>query len=243
MKNHKLMWSLRDHPPTWDFLPACLSAKAHGAEEVVFGLAPTLHALKFPDAGVWNRVRNLLIPIAELCGMPWSMVRQSGVWDAPPHQPQHVDKAAMSLIGPIHKSEGYVTITLRNSVSQAWKNSDNREWGKVKEYVEGTGREVVPLFDFEGAPLSPSQRLAVYAKAEFNLGVVTGPMALCMFSTDIPYLMFHGDQSKRGQSGDHPYIKMGLYGKQLAFAKPNQRIFWEPDRADRIIKEYQSLTT
>lgn len=141
-----------------------------------------------------------------------------------------------------------VTITIRESRIKPLRNSKIGEWLQVAEYLKSEGFKVVFVPDtdnlemkfgeFESYPeasLNPDLRAALYERALLNLGIGNGPMGLCMFQS-YPYMVFRfHDEGFQEQSAAFLKANNLPVGSQLPWAKPNQRIVWEDDKAENII--------
>jgi hypothetical protein len=110
-------------------------------------------------------------------------------------------KAARDEIAMRFK-QPYTTITLREADYWPKRNSDRAAWERAARWLQDEGMPAVVVPDTHGSGLhgctefSPAAwdvdlRLALYEGATLNLGVVNGPMVLCMFAKRRPpYLMF-----------------------------------------------------
>lgn len=146
------------------------------------------------------------------------------------------------LLNPERKPKDYITFTLRTSDDQlVGRNSDLTVWGAFEKYLQQQGREVIVLKDNETTPLPPKRRADLYANAFMNFSSNTGPMAICHFSTNIPYIttdMFPANAD--GEKMRKHHEKFGFYGKQLSWATEDQRFIWQMSTLDMLVSCYES---
>lgn len=88
----------------------------------------------------------------------------------------------------------YVTITLRQSSHWPQRNSNVEAWRAAARHIEAQGYDVVWVPDVESPEANAFSwdtdlRLALYEKAEVNLGVNNGPMCM-LFYADVKYIIF-----------------------------------------------------
>ncbi len=144
-----------------------------------------------------------------------------------------------------------VTITIRESKIKPLRNSRIGEWVKVAEWLKSEGLD--PLFipdtdnlqGHEGfdscveAALNPDVRMAIYSKAYLNLGIGNGPMGLCIYQK-YPYLIFRFQNEGFKEQSREFLTANGLPpGSQFPWANNNQRVVWEDDTAENIIKQIE----
>lgn len=170
-----------------------------------------------PERKRW-RLENLLAPLA------WRLPSVSTVQISPvrieklatPHfnifndihkvelSPFRASEAARAAVNAMYP-DPYVTITLRQSDIQPERNSDQAQWAKVAEWLNGHGLDVVVVPDTDAvlrgendgvwayecipAAMNIDIRLALYELAEFNCFTSGGPTALAAFS-DCRYAAF-----------------------------------------------------
>lgn len=235
-------------PTTYDFAVFAVIAKTMMYSEVRFvtlGMADW----KYPVDIGWKRWANICIPICKLAGLPFSAGDDFG-GDTIGYGTGHVEQMYRK-VGKISKlksvydypDKGYVTITMRESFRNKWRDSNRPEWAKVAEYLAKRGEKIVVLEECENQPLAVEERMAIYANAKMNLAVGNGPMVLCWLS-DAPYLTF---QLPNGPKDEYDALvaqwgRLGFpVGSQLSFRNSMQEIVWGPDDADLIIKKYEEL--
>ena len=140
----------------------------------------------------------------------------------------------------------FATITLRQAPYWPDRNSDMAAWRAAGERLRDLGIEPVYIPDASGelwpgmngywpAAYDLDLRMALYERAEVNLGVMNGPMALC-FLSEAKYLVWKPVTKEYGAS---MYTRFGINpGDQYG---PNGRIFWEDDtraNVERGIDEF-----
>lgn len=245
-----MIWCLKHNPASWDFMVSAMIGINAGEKTVNFVLTEPLHSLKWNQEITWRRVRRLLIPVAELLGLSWAIVRTPPQTDlgTPSWHYGELNKIAADnpkvfrLINPaIPRERDYMTITLRNSqLSMPGRNSDLVAWHEFAEFLRlEEGETVKVIEDDEENPLSPKERLKLYAGSKMNWSIATGPMALCHFSTCIPYTTFITSNDSEGSQRQRAYHeKKGFWGKQLVFARQDQRLIWKNDTFDNLKAEY-----
>lgn len=244
------IYDLGRHPTTFDFAPWSVIAKSHGAKHVQFVYEGRMAAWKYPEYVAWRRFGNILIPITLLSGMSFA-VGPKVVGAEYPYLIGDAEKAYKKL-GKIEKlrsvyetkRRGYITVTLRESFRNKYRNSNMPAWERFVEYAEKRGREVVIFPECENAPIDLLHRMALYAGADMNLGVNGGPMTLCLYS-DAPYLMLN--MCPPNTTGEKTYDMERLlrgcdfWQKQFSFRTAKQLIAWEPDTYENIVRGYESL--
>ena len=154
-----------------------------------------------------------------------------------------------------------ITITLREMDLYPYRNSNLKAWLKFARYLRDRGERVVFVRDtakandkmdgFEicsEASIDLHSRMALYEIAKINLFVSNGPCTLGWFS-DFPWMMF-----VRIEPDGHEYApntpsfwrdNFGIsVGEQFPWSRPDQRIIWQPDDYENLIKaweEFQAL--
>ena len=154
-----------------------------------------------------------------------------------------------------------ITITLREMDLYPYRNSNLWAWLNLAQYLTDHGEYVVFVRDtakatekLDGFEICPEasvdlhSRMALYEIAKLNLFVANGPTTLGWFG-DFPWLSF-----TRIEPDGHEYVpntpsfwrdNIGIeVGTQLPWALPDQRIIWQPDDYENLIKaweEFQAL--
>lgn len=235
-------------PTTFDFAVYAVIAKTLGYDLVHFAVTG-MAQWKYPPEIGWRRWANICIPICKLAGLPFT-VGPNVEGDVLAYGTGAVEKVykakgrieKLKSVSPFEK-EGYVTITMRESFRNKWRDSNREEWAKVGEYLMKRGEEIMVLDECENQPLALEERMAIYTNAKMNLAVGNGPMVLCWLS-EAPYLTF---QLPRGPEKDcHQLVEQWSrlkfpIGSQLSFRNDLQEIVWGPDDADLIIEKYEKF--
>jgi hypothetical protein len=234
-------------PTTYDFAVFAVMAKTMKYAEVRFIVGMT--DWKYPADIGWRRWANICIPICKVAGLPFS-VGGPLPGDTLGYATGHIEALAKK-VGKLDKlkapyefhKKGYVTITMRESFRNKWRDSNRAEWAKVGEYLARRGEEVIVLEECEAQPLCVEQRMAIYSNAKMNLAVGNGPMVLCWLS-EAPYLSF---QLPKGPEKEYQHLveqwtRLGFpVGSQLSFRNPMQEIVWGPDDFELVKEKYEQL--
>lgn len=165
---------LYEHP-TFDFFGWAVMAVAKGATEFVINE-------KVEDAETIRRIESIILPGAELFGLPIS--RGSGGNRFLRHD--HYRWRFRHLIEWSKKGHGFTrlksikppaaeryTVTIRNSRIDKYRNSDAKLW---RAFAKEIGAYVIE--DYYDKPIDLHDRMALYAGARMNFGVWSGPMFL-----------------------------------------------------------------
>lgn len=247
------LYPLDTSPTTFDFAVWAVIARTMGCEHVRFVISHGMDERKYSADIGWRRFGNILIPLCKLAGLTYSVGGECaghtfnyfyGHVDQMYRKNGQIER--LKPAEPVRKSD-YITITLRQSFRNKFRNSNTAAWAKFASTVQCDGVTVITLDECEDEPLSVLKRMALYAGARMNIGVENGPMVLCHLS-DAPYITMNmcppeypGERhSKRmvGMLQDSGF----KYGSQLSFAAPNQRLVWKPDTFDNIIEAYEYVT-
>ena len=153
-----------------------------------------------------------------------------------------------------------VTITLRESSHKPERNSNIVEWAKAADKISSLGFHPIIVRDTENSFNTPCPllknfshcpqaavnldlRLALYELCQTNLMVLNGPGVLCWLSKKASYIMFRMITSNVENSSLAMLASMGLTpNSDLAIASPRQRLVWEIDKSETIVREFQKLT-
>ena len=149
----------------------------------------------------------------------------------------------------------YVTITLRNPGWWKGRQTAAEDWLTAADEIRRLGYVVVLIpdgsrepSDFLGlcghavdelASTEVLRRAQLYAGAEMNLGITSGPMELSWFLS-APTIIFVRTNEEERASSVMAYEKAGLPpGSQFANAKARQRWVWAPDTAENILAAFR----
>lgn len=127
------------------------------------------------------------------------------------------------------RSERY-TVTLRNAPKHQTHNSDQKVWCAFAKEI---GAYVIE--DWRDRQISLHKRMALYAGAKMNFGVVNGPMGMLMFS---PYpLMMCGCET-----AERNWIKHGiLRNTQPPWLLPGQSLMWPEPSLKMLMREVEKI--
>src|SRR3990167_1776430 len=163
-------------PTTYDFAVFAVMAKTLLYAEVRFVVGMT--NWKYPAEIGWRRWANICIPICKLAGLPFS-VGGPLPGDVLGYATGHIEHLyqktkRISKLKPQYEypRKGYVTITMRESFRNKWRDSKRAEWAKVGEYLAKRGEEVIVLEECEMQPLAVEERLAIFSNAKMNFAFV-----------------------------------------------------------------------
>jgi hypothetical protein len=234
-------------PTTYDFAVFAVLAKTLNYAEIRFVVGMT--DWKYPADIGWKRWANICIPICKLAGLPFSVGGPlegdvlgygTGAIETLYQKTKRIKKLQPTFTYP---KSGYVTITMRESFRNKWRDSNREEWAKVGEWLARRGEEVVVLEECERQPLCVEERMAIYANAKMNLAVGNGPMVLCWLS-EAPYLSFQlpkGPEKEYGQLVEQ-WTRLGFpVGSQLSFKNEKQEIVWGPDDFETVTTHYKKM--
>jgi hypothetical protein len=236
-------------PTTYDFAVYAVMAKTLKYAEIRFVLGMT--EWKYPAEIGWRRWANICIPICKIAGIPFSaggMMPGDALGYATGHIEHLYQKTKrISKLQSLYDypKKGYVTITMRESFRNKWRDSNRKEWARFAEYLAKRGEELIVLEECENQPLAVEERMAIYSNAKMNLAVGNGPMVLCWLS-EAPYLSFQlpkplGHEKEYDQLVEQ-WNRMGFpVGSQLSFRNSMQEIVWGPDDFDLIKEKYEKL--
>jgi hypothetical protein len=237
-------YDLSVYPTTFDIATWIVMVKTMGANHVRFVFDGKMASWKYPEEIAWRRFTNILIPMCSLAGMSWKIEKTRAGFTTGYHvgklNPLYKTHGHISKLKAVtdSKKRGYITITLRDSIRNKWRDSNKEAWEKIRRDLERKGREVVVIKDKEYSPLDLRKRMELYQFADMNLGVSCGPITLCYLS-ESPYRSFNLT----------PTLEMELFlakggfpkGSQFDFRNEKQKIVWEPDSYEVISRELESL--
>lgn len=246
------LYHLSHHPTTFDFAAWAIIAKTHGCDHVRFVSDGPIQTTKYPDYIAWRRFGNILVPLCQLAGLSFSvgpLMRGRQF----PYLYGHVEQTYIEqghiakLAAPEERllKPGYVTVTMRESFRNTFRNSNRPAWDRFVTTLRERGRKVVVIEECESAPMILEQRMAIYAGADMNLGASGGPMTLCHFS-DAPYLTLNmapkRPEGERGYDPEQLMASSGFpFGSQFSFRNERQLLVWKPDTFENIISSFDEM--
>lgn len=157
---------------------------------------------------------------------------------------------------PVARNGGYITFTLREAEHHPRRNSRTGEWVCAARELQERNFTVIvvrdtaqvdvrlPGVDTAGPEFSRdlSRRADLYARATLNVGICNGPMWMSIYM-NAPTLMLRPTTNSAGGCYDDAfYRRFGLErGAQLPSSPPHQRLVWEEDRAEVIVREVERM--
>lgn len=241
-------YDLAEYPTTFDIATWCVVVGTMGANHVRFVYDGKMASWKYPEEVAWRRFANICIPMCSLAGMSWEISRTRNGFTAPYHigdvnrlfkEKGHVHKLrAVTDSG----KRGYVTITMRDSIRNKWRDSNRRAWDKFGAELKMQGREVVVIDDAEFSPIDLRKRMELYQYADMNLAASGGPITLCYLS-DAPYISINMLPADARSESMERFLAQGGFpkGSQMLYAHAKQRIVWELDTYENIKKAWQEV--
>lgn len=259
-------YELSKSPPTHDvcnWLYRCEEARIAAKEEslqirFVPGVRDQSPRDRFysQDKRYW-RIQNLLTPIAWCLPSVTDVSIKRGEQTLryyPPGGPKppvfKAPKIAVDIVSKVLPPKP-VTISLRNSLFEPERNTNNGEWWEVATWLQERGYspviipdaeadlegryEPLPFFHYMAAAYHPAIRLACYELAVNNLFICSGIQLMAMycdiklhsFKTYLPGI----------QAMSKKWHEQAGWGPMHKWA--NKRVYWEPDNADFIISELE----
>jgi hypothetical protein len=183
------------------------------------------------------------------CGTPiWPLLQAT----------DHGRRLASEFLQRHAKGRRAIVISLRDSDYAPERNSRIAEWIAFADGLDQNAFAPIFVYDTDTAVLrSPPDlsnhlvceaatwniefRMGLYQIAWLNMAVMHGPMELCWYNERARYLLFipvgsdHAtSQATLVESGHRP-------GKDLAFAKPFQRIVWEAETLPVMQSEFARM--
>lgn len=219
-------------PASYNVVEALAIAQALGFTHTRFNNSGGVQP-KFPGNITKERIRNILEPACGLFGMTHDFGPQNGpmvlytygaaqqAWE----QTKRMGKAR-SVLPP---GNARYTVTMRDYPRWEFRNSSREAW---QRFAQAIGAEFID--DWYIKPIGLHERMALYAGAEMNYFVNSGPGALCVYS-DYPYTMFIKADVERSA-----YEQMGLAsGQSPPWANSRQRWVWDDDTYDNLMRAHE----
>jgi hypothetical protein len=217
-------YDLSEELCTFDFFGWLVQAQAEGATEIAFDVRwfrPSIYS----GQQLWERYTSILAPGPALAGLP-SRQGTDGI-KLPIGSSRMGRLVALSrqrrfrpLSSVLRPGVARYTVTLRHQQKAKYRNSNEAAW---RQFAQEIGATVIP--DYDDEPMHLHERVALYAGAEMNFGIMSGPMTLCSL-TEYPCMIFACGRGKEG-------IQMDKYGvprgSQLPWMTPNQFSLWGDD--------------
>ena len=151
-----------------------------------------------------------------------------------------------------------IVVTLRQLEYVASRNSRVQDWIAFADEIDDKYAVVfIPDTAQSSGPLDPGIerhivcriaswsipfRMALYEAAYLNMAHMGGPLELALYNDKCRYAIFlplntspHTDEKLLAERGF-------VIGQDLPFARPFQRIYWEPDELPAIRRAFLELT-
>ena len=251
-QNSVAMYDLSVMPTTFDFACYAVIAKTLGYERINF-VVSGMATHKYEASIGWRRWANICIPLCGLAGLQFSVGEQkfgdilayhTGAVEQVFKKQGRIEKLKPNPKWKFEDS-GYVTITMRESFRNTWRNSDREAWAKVGGWLAERGEKIIVLEECEMEPMAVEKRMTFYSQAKMNLAVGNGPPVLCWLS-EAPYLTFQLPH-REGREKDYDELveqwnRMRFpVGSQLPWRNDKQEIVWGPDDFETITTSYERM--
>lgn len=245
----RAIYDLGKLPTTYDFAAWCVIARTHGAEHVHFIIDGDIAHWKYSKEIAWARFGTILVPMCALAGMTYSVGGREGGMEFPyTHgsvERMYRECGRIEKLKPVKQSSqsGHVTITMRESFRNQYRNSNKEAWQAFAKYLSERGEHVMFFPECEHAPIDLHSRMEIYASAKMNLGVANGPMALCIFS-EAPYITLN--QLPEAPPGTIDVRRLAQVvgfpeGSQYSFRNDRQILVYKPDTYENIVAAYEAM--
>ena len=264
----EVFYDLAKSPPTHDYcswLARCEEARlAAGADSLHIRIVPGVRrqsprdVFYSQDRRYW-RIQHLLMPLAWLLPSVTDVSIGEGeqtIAYIPPGGPKPPCLKAPAIALDIARKAlppKPVTISLRNSLFEPARNTDNAEWEIVAGWLQDRGYSPVivpdaeadmegrytdlPFYHYRAAAYHPALRVAAYELAVTNLFICSGVQLLAMycdirlhsFKTYLPGIQCMAKEW-HARAGWGPMHKW-----------PGKAVYWEPDTAEFIISRLETV--
>ncbi len=231
------LYDMRTRPTTYDFFNWLVHVKLLGATDIAFRVEP-MNQGKWPIAESLKRFRNYIWPGPALADLPCKMSNEGDdkIGSVQLHvlledlQKSGKELPRLHSVLPKHSAAQY-TVTIRETFHNPHKNSDRDMWlvfaAKINaKVIEDTTRE----------PIDLHERIAYYAGAKMNYGVVNGPLAL-LYYTPYPFAISCDPQATKKSFGGHNIRP----GDQVPWFLPTQKLIWEKPTLEGMLREFETL--
>ncbi len=223
-------YDMRTRNASFDFFTWLTHVRLLGATEIVFG-ADQFNSTKWEEAEVRRRYETIIRPGAELACMPYR--EGDGGIEIGTHKLQSILELKRwdfpRIISKLPPGKAKYTVTLRKTTMKPFRNSDEVLWRQFAREIDAHVIE-----DYSTDPITLFDRMALYAGAEMNFGVVNGPMGLLYF-TPYPMMMFDCN------SCEHAWKKHGIWpNTQVPWMLPGQSLVWKKPTID-VLRSWRSF--
>lgn len=231
MSGFEARYDMAVNNASFDFFTWATHVRLLGATSFVFGINE-FKSRKWPEDELRRRYESIIRAGAELMDMPYregdggvicGTHKLQGIlelkrWDFP------------RIVSKLPPANAKYTVTLRNTTLKPIRNSDDHVW---RAFAKQIGAHVIE--DYGVNPISLFDRMALYAGAKMNFGVVNGPMGLLYF-TPYPMMMFDC------LTAEFPWFKHGiLKNQQVPWMLPGQSLVWEKPTFDGLMRAFKRL--
>ena len=230
------LYDMRFMPTTYDYFNWLCHVKLLGATKIHFRVEP-MRQSKYPAAEGRRRFHNFIWPAPELFGLDKAMGNDGDASVGSLYfNDLQADAARMGKDIPRMRSvrspaKEQFTVTIRDTFRNVHKNSDRVLWEK---FAARTGAYVID--DHAKKPMELHDRIAFYAGAEMNFGVVNGPLAALYYSP-YPFAISCDPVTSAKSFGGHK-IKPG---DRCPYFLPNQRWIWERPTMDGLMRVFDGI--
>lgn len=234
----RVNYALEAQPTTWDFATWLVIVQTHGYDEVAIIGDHFKKKRNYPEEVARARLENLVKPLVGITDM--KLVNEPA---KDPIYFTHFMRGVVqayrdhSRIWKFHyqKKHDHVTVTIRNSFRNKFRDGNRTEWDKFISWLENNGQKVVVIEDAEQKFISVKDRWDLY-QSKMNFFTGGGPAVLCMFS-EAPYTTFF-----KGLEPHDYYLNCVHHwlwtGAQFPWATKHQKIVWKEDRFDSMVKAF-----
>lgn len=242
-ENKEITYCLETKPSQWNFCNFLVAAKTLGFDRIKFVNYHKIQIKKYinnplkidPKTIAINRFKNIVLPLCDLANISYffgyahSDDKSLGC-DLGVIYKIFEEKNFIWRFNPLKEKEDYVTITIRDSIRNKFRDS-HPDWRLfIKQF-----KNVIILEDRELNPITVMERLSLYSGAKMNYGVMGGATAILLYTT-LPYKLWVGTAIK--DKGTFEEIKSAgaNINSNFPFSLPNQYLIWEEDNIESLIK-------
>jgi hypothetical protein len=215
---------------SFDFYGWLVARKAEGATEIVFDTSKFGPSI-WPTEELYRRFDSIIAPGPALLGLPSREGKDGYRGTVGASRLNHLVAAARSSTLPRLRSvlaprSARYTVTLRQQTRKSpYRNSNEMAW---RQFAGEIGALVIE--DYDVKPISLHERVALYAGAEMNFGVASGPMFLCTL-TPYPCMSFAWGRGIQ----EVVLTKYGMpRGTNMPWCGSDQFTFWHSDELEII---------
>jgi hypothetical protein len=232
-------YDLKYEQPGFDYFGWQVVAVGSGATEIVFGTRNIPSSPIWSQAQLRERFESIIAPGPELSGLKGREGDGGERLDTAPknkfkleHLVRFVRRRGCfrRLVSVLPHAHARYTVTLRQqSRKSRYRNSDEKVW---RIFAAEIGAVVIE--DYDVKPIHLHERMALYAGAEMNFGVASGPMFLCTL-TPYPCMSFDWGLGPQEQVLTLSGIAKG---SRMPWCDRDQFTFWQPDDLDIIRRRF-----